>query len=346
MRTRMVLLGSIAALLLGACGAGAGSGGYGYRDEQAPTAASSAEAFVVVSDQDASGGQVRIDEVETSGPAWVVIHTDSNGGPGPVIGYAAVPGGASTDVVVDIDSGDATPVLFAMLHTDAGVVGTYEFPGADVPLAGERTNVPFNVNLAAQEPQVLAVDQSVVDGTVTIDKVVATGPGWIVIHTEVNGGSGPVVGYAPVSAGVNTQVSVELDVSAATPWLYAMLHEDAGAVGTYEFPGSDVPVAGEQTNPRFGLQVSEGPTVEVQMTGFAFSPRNLVVQAGTTVRWTNLDSARHSSTSDDGLWDSGLFEQEGSFSFAFETPGVYLYHCSAHGGVGGAAMSGQVTVIP
>jgi len=82
------------------------------------------------------------------------------------------------------------------------------------------------------------------------------------------------------------------------------------------------------------------------MTGFAFSPRNLVVQAGTTVRWTNLDSARHSSTSDDGLWDSGLFEQEGSFSFAFETPGVYLYHCSAHGGVGGAAMSGQVTVIP
>jgi len=346
MRMKAALLGSLVALLLGACSGSGGGGGGGYGYGTAPTTAPSSEAFVTVSDQDARAGQVRVDEIETSGPSWIVIHTQANGGPGPVIGYAAVPDGRSTDVVVDVDASAATPVLYAMLHTDAGTVGTYEFPGADVPVAGERTNVPFNVTLAAQEPQVSVSDQTIVDGTLTIDRVVATEPGWIVIHSESNGGPGPIVGYAPVSAGVNPDVSVAIDVTAATPSLYAMVHVDAGAPGTYEFPGADAPVAGDQTNPRFNLQVSEGPTVDVDMRSFSFSPRSIVVRAGTTVRWTNFDAASHSTTSDEGLWDSGLFGPEENFSFAFETPGVYLYHCTAHGGPGGAAMSGQVTVIP
>ena len=35
---------------------------------------------------------------------------------------------------VKINAAKATPILFAMLHTDAGVVGKYEFPGPDVPV--------------------------------------------------------------------------------------------------------------------------------------------------------------------------------------------------------------------
>ena len=68
------------------------------------------------------------------GPAWVVIHADADGKPGPVIGHAPLVEGANTDVVVEIDEDAATPVLHAMLHVDEGVVGTYEFPGPDGPL--------------------------------------------------------------------------------------------------------------------------------------------------------------------------------------------------------------------
>jgi plastocyanin len=33
-----------------------------------------------------------------------------------------------------------------------------------------------------------------------------------------------------------------------------------------------------------------------------------------------------------------------TYSFTFNTPGTYHYHCQAHGGAGGVGMSGTVTV--
>ncbi|MCS6844426.1 MAG: YceI family protein [Caldilineales bacterium] len=104
-------------------------------------------------------------------------------------------------------------------------------------------------------PSVTVADQAVVDGKVTVAEVVSVGPGWIVIHADDGGKPGPVVGYAAVADGVNTEVAVEIDVKAATPTLYAMLHTDAGAVGQYEFPGADAPVVvgGAMVAPAFAV---------------------------------------------------------------------------------------------
>jgi plastocyanin len=195
-------------------------------------------------------------------------------------------------------------------------------------------------------PAVTVSDQPVINGTLTISQIVASGPSWIVIHSEANGGPGPVAGYAAVSPGVNRDVVVTVDATKLTPGLYAMLHVDAGVADAYEFPGDDVPVAGDNTNPRFNLILDTGDSIEVEMEDFQFSESNLVVHVGATVEWTNKDSARHSVTSDDGLWDSGLFGRDESFSFTFDTPGTYAYYCSAHGGPGGSGMSATVTVIP
>jgi plastocyanin len=233
-----------------------------------------------------------------------------------------------------------------MLHVDTGALGTYEFPGADVPVAGDRTNVPFEVTLPELTPAVTVSDQAVVNGTLTISEIVASGPSWIVIHSEANGGPGPVAGYAAVSPGVNRDVVVPVDATKLTSGLYAMLHVDAGVPDTYEFPGDDVPVAGDNTNPRFNLIVVTGDSIEVEAEDFQFSVANLVVHVGATVEWTNKDNAPHSVTSDDGLWDSGLLGRDESFSFTFDTPGTYAYYCSAHGGPGGSGMSATVTVIP
>lgn len=107
----------------------------------------------------------------------------------------------------------------------------------------------------APTPSVTVADQEVVDGKITVAEVVSAGPGWIVIHTDDGGKPGPVIGYAAVADGVNTDVVVEIDVKAATPTLYAMLHTDAGAVGQYEFPGADAPVLvdGAMVMPAFAV---------------------------------------------------------------------------------------------
>jgi plastocyanin len=88
---------------------------------------------VAVRDQAIAEGTVTIDEVSAAEPGWIVIHIDDNGSPGAVIGYAPVGIGHHPDVVVTIDSAQATPTLHAMLHVDAGVIGEYNFPGEDGP---------------------------------------------------------------------------------------------------------------------------------------------------------------------------------------------------------------------
>ena len=91
-------------------------------------------------------------------------------------------------------------------------------------------------------PNVQISEAGIVDGSVSIVRAVVTGPGWVVIHADNNGRPGAVLGYAPLDEGENNNISVDIDADAATPILHAMLHVDAGAVGTYEFPGADEPV--------------------------------------------------------------------------------------------------------
>ena len=51
---------------------------------------------------------------------------------------------------------------------------------------------------------------------------------------------------------------------------------------------------------------------------------------GTMVRWTNYGHHMHTVTSDNGLWDSGEFSHGHSFSYTFNQPGTYYYHCRFH----------------
>ena len=71
-------------------------------------------------------------------------------------------------------------------------------------------------------------------------------------------------------------------------------------------------------------------TVDVSIEGFAFIPQDLTVTHGTTVRWTNLDGPSHTSTSDDGIWDSGTLSTGQTYTFTFGPSGTYPYHCKIH----------------
>jgi plastocyanin len=69
---------------------------------------------------------------------------------------------------------------------------------------------------------------------------------------------------------------------------------------------------------------------EVKIDNFAFAPQRIVVQAGTTVTWTNADDAPHTVASSSKVFKSGALDTEDKFSFTFATPGTYEYFCSLH----------------
>jgi plastocyanin len=62
----------------------------------------------------------------------------------------------------------------------------------------------------------------------------------------------------------------------------------------------------------------------------SFSPNPVEVKVGETVTWINDDSGRHTVTSKDGVFDSGIMGKGQSFSFTFDKAGEYQYFCEPH----------------
>lgn len=77
------------------------------------------------------------------------------------------------------------------------------------------------------------------------------------------------------------------------------------------------------------------------MPNFAFGPGEVSVSPGTTVRWTNDSSFRHTVTSDGsgGILGSDELGAGSTFEHTFEEPGSFPYHCDIH-----YFMEGTVTV--
>ncbi len=68
----------------------------------------------------------------------------------------------------------------------------------------------------------------------------------------------------------------------------------------------------------------------IEIKDFAFSVPSLEIAAGTTVTWTNADSAPHTVSQSGGGFESGKIDPGGTFSFTFDTPGTYEYFCQFH----------------
>jgi predicted lipoprotein with Yx(FWY)xxD motif len=80
-------------------------------------------------------------------------------------------------------------------------------------------------------------------------------------------------------------------------------------------------------------------TVKVSIVDFSYGDP-LTVPIGTTVEWTNEDSAPHTVTAD-GAFDSGNMNQGDTWSFTFTEAGTFDYTCTYH-----PMMLGQVIVTP
>ncbi len=76
--------------------------------------------------------------------------------------------------------------------------------------------------------------------------------------------------------------------------------------------------------------VSASEEAKVLIKGFMYEPMSLTVKAGTTVTWVNMDDEPHTVVSDAGLFRSGGFDTNESFSYKFDKPGAYRVTCSLH----------------
>jgi plastocyanin len=72
----------------------------------------------------------------------------------------------------------------------------------------------------------------------------------------------------------------------------------------------------------------------VAIKDFKFVPDTIRVPAGTTVTWVNCDESAtgepHTSTSDGRVWTSQLLPPAATYSYRFDTPGAFPYHCEPH----------------
>ena len=96
--------------------------------------------------------------------------------------------------------------------------------------------------------------------------------------------------------------------------------------------GCDIDDTGSSFNSAGG-SASQIHTVEMEANQFNPAIKN--ISTGDTVRWvlTAYNSGvnyQHSTVSNDSLWDSGLLNLGGTFTYTFTSPGSYEYHCDSH----------------
>ena len=109
------------------------------------------------------------------------------------------------------------------------------------------------------------------------------------------------------------------------------------------------PAPNNATNDDPTATVDQSATTErvvVTMKNTAFTPQNIRVKAGPTVRWVNEDDVRHNVVALDENDQSGLPAQNellgkgGTYEFTFNTIGTFKYKCTPH-----PFMTGSVEVV-
>ena len=77
-------------------------------------------------------------------------------------------------------------------------------------------------------------------------------------------------------------------------------------------------------------------TISVKIQAKSFSPKNVTINQGDTVKWTNVDTSTHQIVANKGAFASGTLRTAGTYSFTFNTAGGYAYHDALHPSITGA----------
>ena len=80
------------------------------------------------------------------------------------------------------------------------------------------------------------------------------------------------------------------------------------------------------SKPASAATVYVGVGVHIPLAGVLFWPLSVTIHPGDQVKWT-WASSDHSTTSDNGIWDSGIRGEGATFTHTFDSVGTFPYHC-------------------
>ncbi len=113
-------------------------------------------------------------------------------------------------------------------------------------------------------------------------------------------------------------------------------NDDAGDQ-TVATPSSTEEETSSEGTPAKEPTTGTGDSVEI--VEFLYDPEEITVPAGTTITFTNQDTAPHTATADDSSFDTENLGKGDSAEETFDTPGTYTYYCRFH-----VFMKGSVVV--
>ena len=87
------------------------------------------------------------------------------------------------------------------------------------------------------------------------------------------------------------------------------------------------PVAGALM--AYGALAAQEPN-EVVIDNFTYTPPELTVAVGTTVKWVNHDDIPHTVVENNKIFRSKALDTDDSYSFTFTSAGTFSYFCSLH----------------
>lgn len=94
-----------------------------------------------------------------------------------------------------------------------------------------------------------------------------------------------------------------------------------------EEPDDDVPEEEPEDDP--------AQTVDISISGSAFSSTSVTVNVGDTIRWTNNDSFSHTASEENGVFNTGTLSAGETVSITMTQAGSFDYFCVFHPGMMG-----------
>ncbi|MEZ4711774.1 MAG: spondin domain-containing protein [Caldilineaceae bacterium] len=219
---------------------------------------------------------------------------------------------ASRSVAIDLPQKflvwqDAEGAVYVTYNASAYLAQRHAISDADeiINQIGAALDNFASAATAAPPPNVTVADQPLPNDAVIVAEAVSDGPGWVVIHADDGGAPGPVIGHStPLTDGINSGLIIVIDGDAATETLYAMLHIDAGEVGTYEFPGPDSPVSVDGAVVAPAFMVTEPVTATESMTGTDSTTMTVPLSSGQLVTPTEVTTSTQVITATGGVNDA------------------------------------------
>jgi plastocyanin len=216
---------------------------------------------------------------------------------------------------------------------------TYSMKGSGAAMINDDTPTLYtsSMRLSIVNPSTIDKGAILVEGNNGIFVARFTGGSWN--FTYNNDGSFHAQGPAQTVSQDTFTVSLDgtrlYATASGSMWKVSANMQDSVQkyVLSYLLLGSDpIPSVSVSNNAKILIPNGNSATAS---TGF-FLPLNLEIIPGTTVTWQNQDTIQHDIQSIDShgnivpLFNSGLLNTGDTFTYKFDSPGVYHYYCTIH----------------